>query len=227
MDIYTIVTAGGIGSRMGTGVPKQFIPVCGKPILMHTFDRFIDYDPEMKFILSLPEEFISYWIELCEEYAFSIKHEIVYGGETRFHSVKNALEKVKGHGFTAVHDGVRPLVSLDTLLRAFNSANEFGNVVVSRDIPFSIRVIDENGSRSIDRKLYKEIQTPQIFKTDLLKKAYEQEYSCLFTDDASVVERLGEKIRMCDGNPENIKITTQTDLTIASVFLEHITSNQL
>jgi 2-C-methyl-D-erythritol 4-phosphate cytidylyltransferase len=222
MDNYTIITAGGIGSRMATGMPKQFLPIGGRPILMHTFDRFVGYDPDMNFVLSLPEEFIPYWKELCNKYGFTVKHEIVGGGQTRFHSIKNALEKVSGNGFTTVHDGVRPLVSINTLMHAYLTAQEYGNAVVSREIPFSIRLTDKQGSTSVDRRLYREIQTPQIFRTEHIKKAYEQEYTPLFTDDASVLEQMGEKIHLCDGNPENIKITTQTDMMVAGVLLEHL-----
>jgi 2-C-methyl-D-erythritol 4-phosphate cytidylyltransferase len=219
MNIFTIITAGGTGTRMGTDIPKQFLKLKEQPLLMHTFNRFFEFNPEIKFILSLPEAYISYWKKLCKDFDFTIKHEIVKGGETRFHSVKNALKKVNESGFVAVHDGVRPLVSIDTLKRAFKTAEQYGNSVVSQEIPFSLRIREVTGSRSVDRSLFVEIQTPQIFKTEIIKKAYMSAFSNLFTDDASVVENIGEKIHLCEGNPENIKITTQTDLLIAKLLL--------
>lgn len=225
MQIYTIITAGGIGTRMGTGIPKQFLQLSGKPILMHTFERFYDYDPGIRFILTLPEEFISYWNELCVKYKFTIKHEIASGGETRFHSIKNALRLIADPGFVAVHDGVRPLVSAGTILKAFCTAEQYGNAVVSQKIPFSIRMLEADGNRSVDRRAFVEIQTPQIFDSELLKKAYEQAYTPLFTDDASVVEAMGEKIHLTEGNPENIKITNHTDFIIAEALLSHIQTN--
>jgi 2-C-methyl-D-erythritol 4-phosphate cytidylyltransferase len=221
MQNFVIITAGGTGVRMGTSLPKQFIKISGKPILMHTFDRFYEYDKDLKFILSLPELFISEWKQLCNAYRFSIQHEIVSGGATRFHSVKNALELLSGTGFVAIHDGVRPLVSNDTIRNAFQTAYQYGNAVVSRSINFSLRMLDEDGNTSVDRTKFREIQTPQVFQTEIIKKAYNRHYSPLFTDDASVVENLGVSINLCEGNTENIKITDPADLPVAEFLLNN------
>lgn len=219
MTKTAIIVAGGKGARMNVDIPKQFLEIQGKPILMHTLEVFHRYDSEMKLILVLPSSQISFWKELCKKHAFTVSHLIVEGGETRFHSVKNGLNAVFGGGLVAVHDGVRPLVSVDTIARCFDAAEKYGAVVPVVDLVDSIRQVTETGSISVDRNLYKLVQTPQIFHADVLKKAYEQEFSSAFTDDASVVEVFGNKIYLVEGNKENIKITTEFDLKIAESIL--------
>jgi 2-C-methyl-D-erythritol 4-phosphate cytidylyltransferase len=219
---HIVIVAGGIGQRMESEIPKQFLCIKSKPILMHTIERFFNFDNSSKIILSLPENQILYWKNLCEEYNFVIPHKIVEGGKTRFHSVKNALAETNGKCFTAVHDGVRPLVSSASIKSAFETAYHKGNAVLSREINFSIRKISGRESIAVNRNEYKEIQTPQIFKTDILKAAYGQDFKDFFTDDASVVEAFGEKIFLCEGNIENIKITNKSDLILAESLIHFV-----
>ena len=219
MTKNAIIVAGGKGERMNADIPKQFLEIQGKPILMHTLEVFHRYDSEMKLILVLPSVQIDFWKELCKKHAFTVSHQIVEGGQTRFHSVKNGLNTFSAAGLVAVHDGVRPLVSLETISRCFDAAKKYEAVVPVVDLVDSIRQVNENGSISVDRNQYKLVQTPQIFHFDLLKKAYDQEFSQAFTDDASVVEVLGTKIYLVEGNRENIKITTEFDLKMAESIL--------
>lgn len=214
-----IIVAGGKGERMNVDIPKQFLEIHGKPILMYTLEVFYRFDATMKLILVLPEVQIDFWKELCVKYNFNIIHQIVSGGQTRFHSVKNGLEAVNVPSLVAVHDGVRPLVSIETIERCFEGAEKFNAAIPVIDLVDSIRQLTETGSQSLDRNVYKLVQTPQIFDAELLKKAYEQDFSPLFTDDASVVEALGIKIQLVEGNRENIKITTEFDLKIAESFM--------
>ena len=214
-----LIVAGGKGERMQTDVPKQFIEIHGKPILMHTIDAFIRYDISMKIILVLPLSQIQFWGQLCEKHSFHVEHKVVIGGDTRFQSVKNGLAVVSGSALVAVHDGVRPFVSIDAISRCFDEAQIHGAVIPVVDLVDSIRQITDNGSLSVDRKLYKLVQTPQVFDADLLRKAYEQNFSVAFTDDASVVESIGVKIHLVEGNRENIKITTAFDLLLADLLL--------
>jgi len=214
-----LIVAGGKGERMNADIPKQFIEIQGKPILMHTLEVFYRFDASMKLILVLPEVQIDFWKELCVKYNFNIIHQIVAGGQTRFHSVKNGLEAVTVPSLVAVHDGVRPLVSIETIGRSFDAAEKHKTAIPVIDLVDSIRQLTETGSQSLDRNVYKLVQTPQIFDTELLKKAYEQDFSPLFTDDASVVEALGVKIQLVEGNRENIKVTTEFDLKIAESFM--------
>ncbi|HRZ97473.1 MAG TPA: 2-C-methyl-D-erythritol 4-phosphate cytidylyltransferase [Paludibacter sp.] len=213
-----LIVAGGKGERMNAEIPKQFLEIQGKPILMHTIEAFYRFDSHIQLILVLPAVQLKSWDMLCKKHAFSISHQIVTGGQTRFHSVKNGLEQVKGPSLVAVHDGVRPLVSTETIKRCFEAAEKFDAVVPVVDSVDSIRQITNNGSISVDRSFYKLVQTPQVFDAGLLKSAYEQEFSKLFTDDASVVEAFGKQIHLVEGNRENIKITTEIDLKMAEFF---------
>ena len=218
MKKYAIIVAGGKGKRMNADVPKQFILLAGKPILMHTLEVFSAYDKSMEIILVLPENQIEMWKKLCAEHFFEIPHLIIKGGDERFHSVKNGLQAVEIPALVAVHDGVRPLVSRQTIERCFIMAEKSGTAVPVVDLVDSIRKISGNENRAVDRRLYKLVQTPQVFDGELLKKAYGQEFSTAFTDDASVVETLGEKISVVEGNRENIKITTPFDLQCAKIM---------
>jgi 2-C-methyl-D-erythritol 4-phosphate cytidylyltransferase len=214
-----IIVAGGKGERMNAGIPKQFLEIQGKPILMHTLEAFYRFETEMKLILVLPAAQISFWENLCENHNFTFPHQIVEGGNARFYSVKNALEAIQTPSLVAVHDGVRPLVSMETIARCFDAAEKLDAAIPVVDLVDSIRQLTDNGSRSVDRNAYKLVQTPQVFDGELLKKAYEQEFSTLFTDDASVVEAMGKHVQLVEGNRENIKITTEFDLKIAEIFI--------
>jgi 2-C-methyl-D-erythritol 4-phosphate cytidylyltransferase len=215
-----IIVAGGKGERMNADIPKQFLEIQGKPILMHTLTVFEHFDPQMPLILVLPSYQIEFWNQLCEKHRFSIKHQIVSGGNTRFESVKNGLSMVSLPALVAVHDGVRPLVNVETIARCFDLAGECNAVIPVVDSVDSIRQITVDGNQSVDRNLFKLVQTPQVFDAELLKNAYGQEFSCLFTDDASVVEALGEKVQLVEGNRENLKITTEIDLAFAEIILK-------
>lgn len=222
MHKYAIIVAGGKGERMGQQLPKQFIELAGKPILMHTIEKFYQTFPQTKIILALPENQIDFWEELCYKYGFTkIPHQIVAGGKTRFDSVKNALALVKKSGIVAVHDGVRPLVSAETIQNCFAEAEKQSAVIPVVDVVDSLRFVSkqENTNKAVARSCYKNVQTPQCFKSELLLKAYEQDFDETFTDDASVVEKLGHSIELVQGNIENIKITSPIDLIVAEALL--------
>jgi 2-C-methyl-D-erythritol 4-phosphate cytidylyltransferase len=215
-----IIVAGGKGERMKAVVPKQFLEIKGRPILMHTLEVFRNFDPEIQIVLVLPADQIDVWKSLCKKHAFTLTHTIECGGSTRFHSVKNGLTAVSIPSLVAVHDGVRPLVSVETISACFDAASEYGTAVPVIDAIDSIRKITENGSVSVNRSEYKFVQTPQVFDGELLIKAYRQEFSENFTDDASVVEAMGAKMHLVTGNRENIKITTEMDLILANQLMK-------
>ncbi len=216
---YVLVVAGGQGLRMGGDLPKQFIPVAGKPVLMHTLEAFNNFDSSVRFILVIPESHQAYWHELCEKYNFCIPHQITSGGETRFHSVCNGLKLVTSPGLVAVHDGVRPLVSSEVIAACFKEAALHGTAIPVLPMVDSLREYTEEGSIPVDRARYCAVQTPQVFKSELLLSAYERPYELCFTDDASVVESSGHPVNLIPGNRENIKITTPFDLLITEAVL--------
>lgn len=222
MKKFAIIVAGGIGSRMQSSIPKQFMPMDGIPVLMYSVRAFFDYDRSINIVIALPRDHISIWEELCRNFNFDLEHSIVHGGKTRFHSVRNALRTIREDGLIAVHDGVRPLVSRDTISRCFNTAAEKSNAVPVMEVLESLRKHSAAGSISADRSEYMLVQTPQVFQSQLLKRAYNQEYEDAFTDDASLVERLGHLIHLVEGNPENIKITNKTDLVVAEALLREL-----
>jgi 2-C-methyl-D-erythritol 4-phosphate cytidylyltransferase len=204
---------------MKSNIPKQFLEISGKPILMITIERFFNYDNQINIILTLSQEMISYWEKLVKKHSFKISHQIVVGGETRFHSIQNAVGHISPDSITAVHDAVRPLLSNDTITRCFDKALELGNAVPFVSINESIREVNRKENIVADRNNFVLIQTPQVFKSEILIEAYQQLYSENFTDDASVIEKLHYKINLVEGNPENIKITNPQDLKIAEVLL--------
>lgn len=216
-----IIVAGGKGLRMGGEIPKQFLPVGGKPVLMRTIERFLQYDKDMQVVLVLPQSQQEYWQDLCREYKFDCPYVIADGGETRFHSVKNGLEKIdEGVAWVGVHDGVRPFASLETIAAAYDEAVRSEAVVPVVDVVETIRhIVKKEVSETVPRSEYKLVQTPQVFSCSLLKSAYAQPYTDFFTDDASVVEHYGHPVSLVEGNRENIKITTPFDLAIAEALL--------
>lgn len=219
MKKYAIIVAGGSGTRMGGSVPKQFQILHKLPILMHTIEKFYKYDDTISIILVLPQSQVGYWHSLCDEYKFIIPHEIAIGGATRFQSVSNGLKHIKNDGIVAVHDGVRPLVSLETLNRCFEEALKFGTAIPVISPSESVRIVDGNKSHAIDRSTVRLVQTPQVFQTDILLRSYNTGYCDKFTDDASVVENAGFKIHTTEGNRENIKLTTPDDMIFAEAIL--------
>lgn len=215
-----IIVAGGKGLRMGGDIPKQFLPIAGKPVLMHTIERFLEYDATMQVVLVLPRDHQEYWHKLTGEYAFNLPFTLADGGETRFHSVKNGLAMVKSDvQLIGVHDGVRPFASVATIASCYDEAEKSGAVVPVTDVVETVRHIGQQGSTTVPRSEYRLVQTPQVFDAKLLHKAYNQPYTDFFTDDASVVESFGKEVTLVPGNRENIKITTPFDLKIAEALL--------
>lgn len=217
MKRYVIIVAGGKGLRMGGNLPKQFVPLAGKPVLMHTLENFHLFSPEMDIILVLPHDHQEYWKSLCREYGFSVPHRIADGGETRFHSVRNGLALVEDDSaVVAVHDGVRPFVSHDVISRCIACAERGKAVVPVTDVVETLRKVGQDGvSITVPRDSYRLVQTPQVFPAGMLKDAYSCEYRTDFTDDASVVEAAGYAVELVEGNRENIKLTTPFDMIVA------------
>lgn len=213
-----IITAGGIGKRMESELPKQFLLLGDKPVLLHTLERFFTFDPTAQLLLTLPKDWVSYWETILEAYDIQIPHELVDGGLERFHSIQNALEKCTGAQI-AIHDGVRPLVSLATIERCFAGLNNATAVVPVLGLKDSLRTGVLENSESVDRAQYFLVHTPQCFDAKTLKKAYLQGYQPRFTDDASVVEAIGVCPHLVLSNEENIKITSPIDLKILSAIL--------
>ena len=222
---YVIIVAGGKGLRMGGDVPKQFLPIAGRPVLMRTIERFHEYSASLTIILVLPKAQQDYWHSLCEEYGFSVPYLLADGGETRFHSVQNGLRLIPddAEGVVGVHDGVRPFVSIEVIRRCYETARTARAVIPVVPVVETLRKIDGLGGHNVLRSDYRLVQTPQTFDIQLLKAANKQEYSDNFTDDASVVEAYfngnGNIVTMVEGNRENIKLTTPFDLRIAEVLV--------
>jgi 2-C-methyl-D-erythritol 4-phosphate cytidylyltransferase len=212
---FAIIVAGGRGNRMNNEMPKQFLEIAGRPLLMHTVEAFYKFSPDLSIILVLPEDQIDYWSILCQNHGFNIPVHIQKGGKSRFQSVRNGLKLIEGEGLVAVHDGVRPLVSSELIAASFLIAALHGSAVAAVRLKESIRILDKDSTRAVDRARFRVIQTPQTFKVSLLKKAYEIEEDESMTDDASVVERAGHKISLFEGSYFNIKITTPEDLWMA------------
>lgn len=218
-----IIVAGGKGLRVGGELPKQFRSIAGEPMLIHAIRAFNQYDYRMRIVVVVPEEAQSLWSQLCEEYRFFISHTVVSGGETRFHSVKNGLKNIPEDEIVGVHDGARPFVTTGLIGRCFDKAfeNQCGVIPVV-DEANSVRQLTETGSRIVDRKLLKLVQTPQVFPAKDLKKAYETAFDPSFTDDASVAEKSGIDIQLVEGEEANIKITTPFDMALAEYYYRHV-----
>ena len=222
MKKHIIIVAGGKGLRMGGEIPKQFLPIGGKPVLMRTIEAFHLYDNTIHVVLVLPVSQQAYWRELCKKYSFELPHEVADGGETRFHSVMNGLALVEGEGLVGVHDGVRPFVSQEVITRCYAEAGTKKAVIPVIGVVETVRRLEGTDSVTVPRDQYKLVQTPQVFDVALLQRAYQQKYTEMFTDDASVVEALGEKVFLVEGNRENIKLTTPEDLDVAEVFFKRL-----
>jgi 2-C-methyl-D-erythritol 4-phosphate cytidylyltransferase len=222
MQLYVVIVAGGSGTRMGAEIPKQFLELAGRPVLMHTIERFRAFDESIEIITVLPENQLRSWIDLQKKYSFTIPQTIVKGGSTRFYSVRNGLKFVNTPGLVAIHDGVRPFVSLDTIRRCFSTAEQLGNAIPSISPVESLRIVTDTGNRPVNRLQVKQIQTPQVFNAGLIKKAYLQDYRPEYSDDATVLESMGEQINLIEGNRENIKITNPEDLLISGALLPTI-----
>lgn len=234
MNFFAIIVAGGKGLRMGADLPKQFLPIGGRPVLMHTLEAFERAVPGIHLVLVLPADHQPSWNELCQRHAFTLAYTIATGGPTRFHSVLNGLQAIlenetwladRAGALVAVHDGVRPFVAPEVIRHCFESAREEGAVVPVVPVVETLRQLDSASagepekSVTVDRSRFRLVQTPQTFQLTLLQQAYEQPFRDAFTDDASVVEALGHPIMLVEGNRENIKITTPFDLVVAEALL--------
>lgn len=224
MDKIAIIVAAGSGTRMQTDLPKQFLPLAGKAVLLHTLEAFIHTDPQIKIILVLPADQISYGQMLLQDQPYQDQISIIAGGSTRFQSVANGLQQITSDSIVFVHDGVRCLVTPALINRCYRQALHIGSAIPACPATDSLRIVEtagsEHPSRAIDRTRIRLIQTPQVFKSSLLKKAFEQPYQESFTDEAAVVEAMGEQVYLVEGDPENIKITRPIDLIIATALLE-------
>ena len=208
---------------MSSGTPKQFLLLSGLPVLMHAIRAFYRFDPGTDLIVALPSSLFPDWKRLCRRYDFNLPHRLSKGGKSRFHTVKNALKLAGGSSFVAIHDGVRPLVSRTVIAAAFRDARKYGNAVPVIPVAESVRWVTTGINETFSRDQLRIVQTPQVFRTELVRKAYELAPPGDYTDDATVVERLGEKIHLVDGNRENIKITYPSDLILAEALIRHIT----
>ena len=217
---YVIITAGGKGLRMGSDIPKQFLPIAGKPVLMRTLERFRAYSSTLQIVLVLPEAQQDYWKQLCKQYDFKVDYQLANGGQTRFHSVQNGLALVPDdvEGVVGVHDGVRPFPSIDVILNCYDTARTKKAVIPVIPVVETVRQLKSEGSITVPRDQYRLVQTPQTFDIQLLKAANRQPYNDGFTDDASVVESYGHAITLVEGNRENIKITTPYDIIVAEAL---------
>lgn len=237
MSEYVIIVAGGKGLRMGADIPKQFLPIGGRPVLMRTIERFRAYSSSLHIILVLPQAQQDYWHQLCRQYEFDIDYQLTNGGETRFHSVQNGLALIPddADGVVGVHDGVRPFPAIEVIHRCYETVRTAKAVIPVIPVVESVRRLlhDELSSKgepvtatsvSVDRSDYRLVQTPQVFDIQLLKAANRQPYRDTFTDDASVVESYGQAITLVEGNCENIKITTPFDLQIAEALIRPSTT---
>lgn len=223
MKRYAVIVAGGKGTRMGGDVPKQFMPIGGRPVLMRTLERFHAFDPEMHLVVVLPADQQDYWRELCECYHFTLSHALATGGATRFDSSRHGLALVPDEEgvLVAIHDGARPFVSVETMARCFAKAGEVGGAVPVLPVTDTLRrKTAGEGSETVDRSCYCRVQTPQVFDVRLLKAAYAQPYRPEYTDDASVYEYSGaHQVALVEGNVENIKLTTPFDLLVGEALL--------
>ena len=218
MERAAIIVAGGMGRRLGGAIPKQFQLVAGKPMLCWTISVFRSFDPRMPIVVVLPEPHISIWKTLCIGHNFHDEHTVVAGGEERFHSVREGVKAIHGDPVIAVHDGVRPLVSKALIERCFAHAATHGTAIPVVPITVSVREVDGALSKPVDRSRLRAVQTPQCFEADLLRKAFELPYDPAFTDEATLVERLGEKVELVDGEDSNLKVTTTGDLRLAELL---------
>lgn len=217
---YALIVAGGKGTRIKSDVSKQFIELNGKPIILHTIEAFLKYSSDLSIILVLPKEDFKTWEVICEKFNFNKPIILQRGGETRFQSVKNGLDKIHGEGLVAIHDGVRPLVSADLIGASFRLAAVHGSAVAAVRLKESIRMTDQDNTKAVDRSRFRIIQTPQTFNLQLIKKAYQIKEDQSLTDDASVAEKSGHGISLFEGSYENIKITTAEDLIVAEALMK-------
>jgi 2-C-methyl-D-erythritol 4-phosphate cytidylyltransferase len=223
MNRAVIIVAAGSGSRMGGDLPKQYLKLREKPLIIHTLERFQNFDPEMKVVVVLALAHRELWEDIAKSYEIAGGLTIVMGGAKRYDSVNNGLSRVDKASLVGIHDAVRPLVSQDTLARCYDAALRKGSGIPVIEMDESVRVLDkEGGSVPMDRSGLRRVQTPQVFRSERIKKAYQQPYKNTFTDDASVYETVYGAPSLVDGNRENIKITTPTDMKLAGLLIDSL-----
>ena len=224
MKRCVVIVAGGKGTRFGSDIPKQFLLLNNKPVLMHTIDAFFSSDNSFDIVVVIPENHFPFWKELCKKYNFNTPHKIVKGGATRWESVKNGLSEINNDSIVGIHDGVRPLISKQLIDRLYSNAETLSAVIPAIKVTDSLRIVNEEDgkSRSVNREVYRAIQTPQVFKSDIIKEAYELPFEECFTDDASVIERYGTQVNIIEGEDTNIKITSTKDLAIAGLLVNNV-----
>lgn len=221
MKQYAVIVAGGSGSRMNSEISKQYLPINGLPVLMHTINAFHNYNETLDIVVVLPPNDLGLWKELCSTYAFNLPIRISPGGNTRFQSVRNGLDKISSEGIVAIHDGVRPLVNKKIIAASYEIAALHGSAIAAVRLKESIRITDKDKTKTVDRSKYRIIQTPQTFQVNIIREAYQITENSQFTDDASVLEKSGHKITLFEGSYKNIKITTPEDLIIAEAILKN------
>lgn len=218
---YALIVAGGSGTRMGTEIAKQYLDIGGKPVLMHTLNQFFGLDPAILLLLVLPETDFSFWDDLCQKHRFTIPHQLVKGGKSRFASVRNGLDRIPDNsGLVAIHDGVRPFVEGQVIRKSYETAAEQGSAITVVPLKDSIREI-QGPDKSVfrDRGQFRLVQTPQTFQVAKIKEAFAGGEKEIFTDDATVYEDMGWEVCLIPGNPENIKLTSPEDLDFADYLL--------
>ena len=220
MKKYAVIVAGGIGNRMKGNIPKQFMMLSGKPILQYSIEAFSSYDPSIQIIIVIHPDFTANWQQLCLEYKIAIPYRVAESGKTRFDSVKNGLKLIDDNGFVAIHDAARPIIDADFIGHCFSVAEIYGSAIPGVSLNDTIRMIDGDSSRQLDRTFLRAIQTPQVFKVSELKRAYEQPFQPIFTDDASVMQAAGFPLYLTEGKRGNIKITYNQDIALAAVLLK-------
>jgi 2-C-methyl-D-erythritol 4-phosphate cytidylyltransferase len=218
---YALIVAGGSGKRMGTEVPKQFLEINNYPVILHTLDNFLRAIPDLELFIVIPEGYFSFWNEMIADYGFEHNHSLIKGGTERFYSVKNGLDQIKGDGIIAIHDAVRPLVKKEVIRNTFFAAERNNSAIPVVPVFESLRKkTGANTSSPVNRNDFVLVQTPQTFRLKMIREAYQTPYNASFTDDAAVFEAAGNIIHLTEGNKENIKITTPSDMRIASVYHE-------
>lgn len=218
---FALIVAGGKGTRIKSKLPKQYLELHGRPVLLHTLDAFLRYDPHIQMVLVLPKDDFPLWREIATRFNFLHPLTLVPGGDSRFQSVKNGLAAIEADdGVVAIHDGVRPLVSEDIIAASFRLAKVHQSAVAAVRLKESIRMTDQDATQAMDRSRFRIIQTPQTFSLSLIKKAYQQKEDASLTDDAGVAEKSGHAISLFEGSYENIKITTSEDLIVAEALLK-------
>ncbi len=215
-----VIVAGGSGKRMGRDIPKQYLDLQGNPMIIHTLEKFLQFDPGIKVVLVMASGHRKFWDVISISYDHGSGIVVAPGGETRYESVKNGLQYIEDGLIVGIHDAVRPFVSPETIARCYAAAGETGSGIPVMEMDESVRMIQSsNRSVHMDRLKLRRVQTPQVFKSELIKEAYRQPFDPAFTDDASVFESLHMNITLVEGNRENIKITTPTDMQLASVII--------